>query len=97
MGEIINGVYVMSPQEIQYQKDYQKQYYKTYYNDPKRKEKHNQRQQKNYELNKDKINAKAKEKFICECGCEINKGSKYYHLKSKTHLKLMESKTSNEL
>ena len=95
MGEIINGVYVMTPQEIQYQKDYQKQYYKTYYNDPKRKEKHNQRQQKNYELNKDKINAKAKEKFICECGCEINKGSKYYHLKSKTHLKLMEDKNLN--
>jgi hypothetical protein len=37
------------------------------------------------ETNKDEILAKRQEKIICECGEEIAKFSKWYHLKSKRH------------
>ncbi|MBK9285072.1 MAG: HNH endonuclease [Sphingobacteriaceae bacterium] len=33
---------------------------------------------------------KKKQTYICECGCKIKLGSKYLHLKSKTHQNFME-------
>ena len=43
-----------------------------------------------YEKNKEKI-MKSK-RIICDCGMEINQCSKYYHIKTKNHLFLLEQK-----
>ena len=57
MGEIINGVYIMSPQEIQYQKDYQKEYYRKY---------REQNRNKIIEINKKSYEKnKSKHKILC--------------------------------
>ena len=39
--------------------------------------------------NKDKYNKNRNEKIKCECGCIISKSSKYEHIKTKKHIKLM--------
>ena len=38
------------------------------------------------EVNRDKINEKAKEKNVCECGCEISRYHLARHRKTKKHL-----------
>tara|TARA_R110000803_G_scaffold8800_1_gene28271 strand:- start:86 stop:280 length:195 start_codon:yes stop_codon:yes gene_type:complete len=49
-------------------------------------------QRKRYnEKYKDKIKAKTQEKVICECGCEIMKGSLSGHKKSKRHISRLAS------
>jgi hypothetical protein len=37
----------------------------------------------------------SKEKWECECGCIITRGSKYTHLKSKKHANLINKKNLN--
>ena len=47
-----------------------------------------------YEKNKDKINDKASEKFVCPCGGKYTYCHKSEHLKSKKHLKFLESQNN---
>jgi hypothetical protein len=42
-----------------------------------------------YIENKETINEKRKDKFVCECGCEISKSSLSIHRKSKKHQDLI--------
>ena len=44
-----------------------------------------------YEKNKDKVSERRKQKVNCECGCIVTKGNISIHLKSKKHLKLIQS------
>ena len=62
---------------------------KEYYEDNKDILRENGRQYSNqyYQINKNKINQKAKEKFVCECGLMIRKSDKARHNKSKKHQK----------
>jgi len=51
-----------------------------------------------YERTKAKYPYK-KQTIVCDCGMEINKTSKYYHMKTKNHFQLLEQKNkwlSNE-
>ncbi len=43
------------------------------------------------EQNKEKINARAREKVTCTCGCVLSRGNHSKHQKSKQHVKFMES------
>jgi len=43
-----------------------------------------------YEKNKEKF--MKNKRIICDCGMEINRCSKYYHVKTKNHLFLLEQK-----
>ena len=43
------------------------------------------------EQNKEKINARAREKVTCTCGCALSRGNLSKHQKSKQHVKFMES------
>jgi len=49
-------------------------------------EKHNKRQKKYFDKNREIINEKKREKITCECGCEIRKDYLSTHLKSKKHI-----------
>lgn len=53
---------------------------------------HEDYQPKYYNLNKDAILKKRKERIICECGVNIRKGDKYNHSVSKKHLRFNFSK-----
>ena len=49
-------------------------------------------QEKEYrEQNKEKINARIREKVTCTCGCVLSRGNLSTHKKSKQHVKFMES------
>ena len=53
---------------------------------------------KAYRINKwEELNAKKLEPILCECGCYSVRSSIARHMKSKKHLKLMESKTASIL
>jgi len=87
-----------SPKKKQYQKIYRennKDYYVKYREEKKEYFKQYNKQYKNQ--NRDLLNDKFKLKIICECGCELTKYKIKRHLLTKKHLKIMESKTSNEL
>ena len=45
-----------------------------------------------YELNKDAIRKKQKEKMICNCGIEICKSHKLRHIKTNKHIELIKNK-----
>jgi len=45
-----------------------------------------------YEINKEKLNKRKKEKFTCECGSIISYDSKITHLKSPKHINLLKEK-----
>ena len=44
---------------------------------------------KHYQENRDKISEKNKIKVMCDCGCEIRKDKLVRHMKTKKHIKLM--------
>eukprot|EP01080_Neovahlkampfia_damariscottae_P007873 gene7873-12342_t len=58
---------------------------------PKRKTENIQEYMKNYkQLNKEKLNEKAREKHVCElCGGKYTTSGKYLHLKTKKHQKML--------
>ena len=55
----------------------------------KNRDRLNARGRENYQMNKEKILAKAREKITCECGCVISRGNKSVHKKTKKHKELM--------
>jgi len=64
--------------------------YGKYYRDQHKGE--NKEYMKQYvEQNKNKINEQRSQKVTCECGCVVAKWSLSKHLKSKKHLKLIQS------
>ena len=74
--------YEQNKEKLQeYYKNYSKQYY----------EQNKERKNEYYEENKEKIKIKAEEKFVCECGCTIQKGGLYRNLKSDKHTKDLKS------
>ncbi len=66
-----------------------KEYFKEYLKN--NREKHNKRQKKYFDKNREIINEKQREKIICKCGCEICKNYLSRHLKSKKHLNYLEN------
>lgn len=58
------------------------------------KEQINARRKETYEQTKDHIAEKAKQKTICECGCEVRKYDLSRHKKSKTHQQWLASQPS---
>jgi len=61
--------------------------YKPYVSKKERLEQYKVSSNKNYNLNKNIINEKKKEKMICKCGVEHRIADKQRHLKSQKHLK----------
>ena len=47
-----------------------------------------------YEANKDKISEHRKQRVVCECGCELSKGSLTGHRKTKFHQEFIQSLAS---
>ena len=68
-------------------------YDKERYNNPNglRKEYAKQKAKESYEKNKDKINERRREKINCECGGKYSISVKSRHMKTKKHLKYIES------
>ena len=54
-------------------------------------------QKKYYEDNKQHVSDRNKESIVCTCGLTIKKSSKYHHLKTDKHKKLIESIDNNLL
>ena len=54
------------------------------------REQYNQHAKDYYEKNRDKINARKREKITCECGTEVARNSLPRHLTRKSHQKAME-------
>ena len=50
------------------------------------KEDHNEQKRQHYQANKEAINEKKKERFVCECGCLVQKTQTARHRKSAFHL-----------
>ena len=71
---------------LQYQKEFRK-------NNP---EIAKLRDEQKYLKFKETILSQNKEKVVCECGCEITKGSLYNHKKSQKHIDLMNNQLSIE-
>ena len=47
---------------------------------------------KKYEENKETINEKRREKFVCECGITISRGYYSAHIKTKCHIDRLTNK-----
>ena len=62
---------------------YDKQYYK------KNSERIKAKSIKYRNDNREQISAKAKQRIVCACGCNIAKSSKARHMRTKRHAKLM--------
>jgi hypothetical protein len=76
-------------EQILYQKEYDKQRCKNM--DILDKQNRNERLNKYYHNNKEKINNKAREKITCECGCVLSKDTLTRHRKSKKHIELIKN------
>ena len=70
-------------------KDKNKEYSQEYFQN--NKELLLKRQKEYREKNREKINEKKKEKFNCDCGGHYCRSGKSYHLKSKKHIKYINS------
>ena len=91
--EYMKQLYEQNKDEI---KERHKQYYEQNKDEIKQYQEQYREQNKDeakqyYQRNKDKINEKNKQKVTCECGCIVRKGNISIHLKSKKHLKLIQS------
>jgi hypothetical protein len=77
-------------------KEYNKEYYDANKNKileyrEANKDKIKEKAKEYYDDNKDKLAEYAKEKIMCECGCEITRSAKSRHIKSKKHIKYIET------
>tara|TARA_R110002020_G_scaffold187652_2_gene386132 strand:- start:63 stop:731 length:669 start_codon:yes stop_codon:yes gene_type:complete len=80
----------------QYQKKYRednREYLKEYDKNRKNKKERYENNKKFYQLNKEEINKKKKERITCECGSIIRKSDISRHRKSIKHIKFLEEKS----